>query len=61
MDFNIWETYLNSSDGCEAAVTQRVRIGWVKFRECGELLLRNRFCSRMKGKVSRCCIRLILY
>ena len=22
--------------GCEAAVTARVRFGWVKFRECGE-------------------------
>ena len=25
---------LNASDGCEAAVTARVRIGWVRFREC---------------------------
>ena len=34
---------LNSSCGFEAAVTAKVRIGWVKFRECGELLLENRF------------------
>ena len=34
---------LNSSDGCEAAVTARLRIGWVRFRECEELLLGNRF------------------
>ena len=27
---------LNSSGGCEVAVTARVRIGWVRFRECGE-------------------------
>ena len=33
---------LNASSGCEAAVTARVRIGWVRFRECGELLLGNR-------------------
>ena len=26
---------LNASGGCEVAVTARVRIGWVKFRECG--------------------------
>ena len=26
---------LNSSGGCEAAVTARVRIGWVRFSECG--------------------------
>ena len=28
---------LNASGGFEAAVTARVRIGWVRFRECGEL------------------------
>ena len=39
---------LNASRGCEAAVTARVRIGWVRFRECGELL--NRFPLKMKGK-----------
>ena len=41
---------LNASAGCETAVTSRVRIGWMKFRECGELL-RGRFSLRMKGKV----------
>ena len=25
---------LNSGCGCEVAVTARVRIGWVRFREC---------------------------
>ena len=29
----------NASNGCEAAVTARVKIGWVRFRECEELLL----------------------
>ena len=48
---------LNVSGGCEGAVTARVRIGWVRFRECGELLLRNRFPLKMKGKVYRCCVR----
>ena len=53
---------LNASGGCEAAVTARVRIGWVRFRECGELLLGNRFPLKMKGKVYRCCVRsAILY
>ena len=42
---------LNASNVCEAAVTARVRIGWVRYRECGELLLGNRFSLRMKGKV----------
>ena len=53
---------LNASGGCEAAVTARVRIGWVRFRESGELLLGNKFLLKMKGKVYRCCIRsAILY
>ena len=53
---------LNASGGCEAAVTARVRIGWVRFRECGELLLGNRFPLKIKGKVYRCCVRsAILY
>ena len=54
------EGRLNSSGGCEAAVTARVRIGWVRFREYGELLLRNRFPLRMKNKVHRCCVRLVV-
>ena len=38
-----WEfTYLgdrvSASGGCEAAVTARTRCGWVKLRECSELL-----------------------
>ena len=43
------------SGSCEAAVTARVRIGWVRFRE--ELLLGNRLPLKMKGKVYRCCVR----
>ena len=46
---------LNASGGCEAAVTARVRIGWVRFRECGELLLGNRFPLKMKGSLSFLC------
>ena len=48
---------LNASGGCEGAVTARVRIGWVRFRECGELLLENRFPLKIKGKFCRCCVR----
>ena len=51
-----------ASGGCEVAVTARVRIGWVRFRKCGELLLGNRFPLKMKGKVYCCCVRsAILY
>ena len=53
---------LNASGSCEAAVTARARIGWVRFRICGELLLGNRFPLKMKGKVYLCCVRsAILY
>ena len=53
---------LNASGGCEAAVTARIRIGWVRFRKCGELLLGNKFPLRMKGRVySRCVRSAILY
>ena len=53
---------LNSNGGWEAAVTASVRIVWVRFRKCGELLLGNRFPLKMKGKVYCCCERsAILY
>ena len=48
---------LNSSGGCEAAVAARVRIGYIRFRECGEILLGNRFSLRMKDNGYRCCVR----
>ena len=48
---------LNASGGCETAVTSRVRIGRMKFRECGELLRGRRFSLRMKGMVYRTCVR----
>ena len=48
---------LSGSGGCEAAVIPRVRIRWVRFRECGELLVGNRFPLRMKGKVYCCGVR----
>ena len=48
---------LNASGGRETATTSRVRIGWMKFRECGELLRGRRFSLRMKGMVYRSCVR----
>ena len=62
MDFVIWETRLNASGGCEAAVAARVRINWIRVRECGKFLLGNRFLLKMEGKVYRCRVRsAILY
>ena len=48
---------LNGSGGRETAVTSRVRIRWVKFRECGELLRGRWFSSRMKGNLYHGCAR----
>ena len=42
---------VNTGGGCEAAVTARARIGWMKFRECGELLNSKRFSLKPKGMV----------
>ena len=48
---------VNASGGCEAAVTVRARIGWVKFKECGQLLNSKRFSLKTKGMVYRSCVR----
>ena len=40
---------LNSSGGCVATVTARVRIGWVRSRKCGELWLGSWVRSRKIG------------
>ena len=49
--------------GCEAAVTVWTRCGWVRFRQCGELLCcRNRFSPKWKGAVYMSYVRqAILY
>ena len=53
---------LNASGGSEAAVTARMRIGWIKFRECGELVHGRKFSLKMKGRIYLSCIRsAILY
>ena len=51
---------VNASGGCEAAVTARARIGWVKFRECGELLNSKRFSLKVKGMVYQSCVRVAM-
>ena len=44
---------VNAGGGCEAAVTARARIGWVKFRKCRELLNSERFSLKLEGMVNR--------
>ena len=50
-------TYLgdrvSAGGGCEVAVTARIICGWVKSRECGELLYGRRFPLWLKGAVYR--------
>ena len=41
-------------------MTARARIGWVKFREYGELLNSKRFSLKLKGMVYRSCVRLAM-
>ena len=48
---------LNAIGGCETAVTVKSRIGWMKFRECSEILKGRRFSLQMKGKVYKSCVR----
>ena len=38
-------------------MTARARIGWVKFKECRELLNSKRFSLKMKGMVYQSCVR----
>ena len=48
---------VTASGGCDAAVTARARIGWVKFKECKELLNSKRFSLKMKGMLYQICVR----
>ena len=47
---------MSEGEGCEAAVTARTRCGWVKLKECGELL-HGRFPQKLKGAVYKSCVR----
>ena len=48
---------LNASGGSEAAVSARTRIGWIKVRECRELLYGRKFLLKMKGRIYQSCVR----
>jgi len=45
---------LNVTGGYDTAVTVRTRIGWMKFRECGELLQGKIFLLKIKGLQELC-------
>ena len=48
---------MSAGGGCEAAVTGRIRCGWVKFRECGELLYGRRYPVKLKAAVYESYVR----
>ena len=43
--------------GCEAVVSARTRCGWVRFRECSELLYGRKFPLRLEGTVYESYVR----
>ena len=45
---------LNFGGGCEATVTAKVRVDWVRFRECRKSLLENSFFLKIKFMVVAC-------
>ena len=48
---------LNATGGCKTAVTARSKIGWMRFRECSEILKGRKFSLKMKEKVCKSCVR----
>ena len=48
---------MNASGESGAAVTARMKIRWIKFKECGELFYGRKFSSKIKGKICRNCLR----
>ena len=52
-EFTYLSDRVSAGGGCEPAVTARTRSGWVKLRECGELLYGRRFPLKLKGLFMR--------
>ena len=48
---------VSAGGGCQATVTARTRCGWVKLRECSELLHDRRVLLRLKGVVYKSYVR----
>ena len=54
-----WET--RHRDGvCDLAVRERVRKGWVKFRELSSILCSRRLALKWRGVVYRTCVRTVM-
>ena len=48
---------LNATGECETAITATSKIGWIKCRECSEILTGRKFPLKMKGKVYKSSVR----
>ena len=57
MEFTYSGDWVSAGGGCEAAVTARTRCGWVKYRECSELLYSRWFPLRLKGALFKSYVR----
>ena len=44
---------VSAGRGCKAVVTARTRCGWIKLRECGELLYGRRYPLKLKLTVHK--------
>ena len=56
-EFTYLSDMVSAGGGCEAAVTATTNFGWVKFRECGELLYGRIFPLRLIGAVHKSYVR----
>ena len=45
---------------CEVSIMARTRLGWMKFRECGELLMGKRYLLKIKERIYHSCVRLVM-
>ena len=55
-EFTYLADRVSTGGGCEAAVTARTRCGWLRLRECGELLY-GRYPIKLKGAANKSYVR----
>jgi hypothetical protein len=51
---------IQKDGGCDKAVRDRVRKGWLKFRELGGVLCNRRIALKMRGVLYRACVRTVM-
>ena len=59
-EFSYLGDWVSAGGRCVAAVTAGMRCGWVRFRECGELLYGRRFPLWLKGAVYKRYVKLAM-